>query len=144
MIEVNPPLLLLLAVGSTVAAVFIAGCTGGGSKEPGAIIRTVPPAEASALIEEMGQDPKVTAIDVRRPDEFAGGHIPGAINIDSRYFAERLGDLDRNGAYVICCQRGGRSAAVWELMRDAGFREVYEVEGGMSAWTAAGLPVTRE
>lgn len=70
--------------------------------------------------------------------------MPGAINIDSREFEGRLTDLDRNGTYVIYCQRGGRSSGVREMMREAGFREVYEVEGGMSAWAVAGLPVTLE
>ncbi len=109
-----------------------------------AVILTVPPTRASILIEERKRDPGFVIIDLRRPDEFATGHIPGAINIDSRRFGECLPDLDRDGTYVLCCQRGGRSAGIREVMREAGFREVYDVEGGMSAWTAAGLSVTRE
>jgi len=136
MIEVYPLLVLVVVV------VLIAGCTG--PAESGVIIRTVPPAGVSALIDERGQDPAFAVIDLRRPDEFAAGHVPGAINIDSREFEGRLTDLDRNGTYVIYCQRGGRSSGVREMMREAGFREVYEVEGGMSAWTVAGLPVTLE
>ncbi len=134
MIEVYPLLVLIV--------VLIAGCTG--PAESGVTIRTVPPAEVSALIDGAGQDPAFAVIDVRRPDEFAAGHVPGAINIDSRQFGERLTDLDRNGTHVIYCQRGGRSSGIREMMREAGFREVYEIEGGMSAWTVAGLPVTLE
>lgn len=129
MIDVH---LLLLPV---LAVVFVIGS---------ALPRTMPPVGAFTLIEERREDPTFVVIDVRRPDEFAGGHIRGAINIDSRYIAGHLLDLDRNGTYIVCCQRGGRSAGVGEVMRKAGFREVYEIEGGMSAWTAAGLPVTRD
>ena len=143
MTDSYPPLAFLLALGSAVAAVLIAGCLGDGSASEDRIIRTIPPAEASALIEEMGQGSGFVIIDVRRPDEFAAGHIRGAININSVQFSEHLASLDPGGTYVIYCQRGGRSAGVRELMREAGFREVYEIEGGMSAWRAAGYPVVR-
>lgn len=136
-------LVLLLAAGCVVAAVLIGGCLGGDPALENGTVRTVPPAEAFALIEERGGSPGFVVIDVRRPDEFAGGHIAGAVNINSATFSEHIADLDPKGAYVICCQRGGRSASVRETMREAGFREVYEIEGGMNAWTAAGLPVTK-
>lgn len=135
---------LLLALGSIIAAVLIGGCLGDGpAPERDQVVRTILPAEASALIDKMGQSPEFAIIDVRRPDEFAGGHIPDAVNIDSAHFSEHIAGLDLNGTYVVYCQRGVRSAGVREQMRDAGFREVYEIEGGMSAWTAAGLPVVR-
>ncbi|WP_292730626.1 rhodanese-like domain-containing protein [Methanoculleus sp.] len=134
-------LVFLLVAGSTLVAVLVGGCLGSDPEPDDSIFRTIPPAGASALIEEMGGNPGFVVIDVRRPDEFAGGHIPGAINIDSADFSEHLDALDRNGTYLVYCQRGGRSAGVRELMREAGFREVYEIEGGMSAWKAAGLPV---
>ncbi|MDV2480638.1 rhodanese-like domain-containing protein [Methanoculleus sp. Wushi-C6] len=137
-------LVLVLAVGCIIAAVLIGGCLGSGPAPENGTVRTIPPVEAFALIEEKRGSQNFTVIDVRRPDEFAGGHIAGAVNVNSATFSERIGDLDPAGTYVICCQRGGRSAGVREMMREAGFREVYEVEGGMSAWTAAGLPVTKD
>lgn len=136
-------LALLLALGSIVAAVLISGCLNDGpAPERDQVIRTIPPAEASALIDKMGQSPEFVIIDVRRPDEFAGGHIPDAINIDSADFSEHLASLDQDGTFVIYCRGGVRSAVVREQMREAGFREVYEIEGGMNAWKAAGLLVT--
>ncbi|WP_214084183.1 rhodanese-like domain-containing protein [Methanoculleus sp.] len=141
MTDLHLPLVFLLVAGSIIAAVLIGGCLGGGPEPGDPNIRVVSPAEASALIEERGDDPSFVVIDARRPDEFAGGHIPGAINIDSADFSEHLDSLDPDGTYVVYCLRGGRSAGVCELMREAGFREVYDIEGGMSAWKAAGLPV---
>jgi len=135
------PLVFLFAAGSIILTVLVGGCLGESPAPDDRIIRTIPPAEASALIEEMEGDPGFVVIDARRPDEFAAGYIPGAINIDSADFSERLGSLDPDGTYLVYCQRGGRSAGVRELMRENGFREVYEIEGGMSAWKAAGLPV---
>jgi rhodanese-related sulfurtransferase len=131
---------LSLAFGCIVMAVLIGGCSSAGPA-PDQIIRTVPPPEASALIEEMGQRPEFVIIDTRRPDEFAGGHIPGAINIDSATFSEHIAELDPDGIYVIYCRTGVRSVGVREAMREAGFGEVYEIEGGIGAWKAAGLPV---
>ena len=134
-------LVFLLVTWSTLVAVLVGGCLGSDPEPDDSIFRTIPPAGASALIEEREGDPGFVVVDVRRPDEFAGGHIPGAVNINSAEFSEHLQDLDPDGTYIIYCQRGGRSAGVRELMREAGFREVYEIEGGMSAWQAAGLPV---
>jgi rhodanese-related sulfurtransferase len=134
---------LILAIAAVIITVLVGGCLSGDPPGKTGTVRTIPPAEALALIEEKKDSPDFAVVDVRRPDEFAGGHIEGAININSATFAERLGELDPDGTYVICCQRGVRSAGVREAMREAGFREVYEIEGGMSAWTAAGLPVVR-
>ncbi len=122
-------------------AVLIGGCSGA-DPTPDRIIRTLPPVEASALIEEMRRHPEFAIIDLRRSDEFAGGHIPGAVNIDSAASPEHIAGLDPDGVYVVYCQRGGRSAGVRKMMQEAGFSEVYEIEGGIGAWKAAGLPVT--
>ncbi|MDN7011485.1 rhodanese-like domain-containing protein [Methanoculleus sp. FWC-SCC3] len=124
-----------------VALVLTSGCLEGSPAPDDGVVRTITPHEASALIEERGDDPGFVIVDVRRPDEFAAGHIPGAININSAEFSEHLDGLDPEATYLIYCQRGVRSAGVRELMRDAEFREVYEIEGGMSAWEEVGLPV---
>jgi phage shock protein E len=142
MTDLHLSFVFLLVVGSTAMALLAAGCLGGGPGTADQEIRAISPAEASALIEGRGDDPKFVVIDVRRPEEFAGGHIPGAININSADFPDRIGGLDPDGTYLLCCLRGVRSSGVRELMREAGFREVYDIEGGMSAWKAAGLPVT--
>ncbi|NLZ30249.1 MAG: rhodanese-like domain-containing protein [Methanomicrobiales archaeon] len=129
-----------LAIGCIVMAVLIGGCSSAGTA-PDQIARSVSPIEASSLMEEMGQRPEFVTIDVRRADEFADGHISSAVNIDSKSFPDHIAGLDPDGAYLIYCQRGARSASVCDMMRNAGFTEMYEIEGGLSAWEAAGLPV---
>ncbi|WP_292365338.1 MULTISPECIES: rhodanese-like domain-containing protein [unclassified Methanoculleus] len=137
-VHLHPLLAVLLAV----ALVLAGGCLEGSPAPDDQVVRTITPSEASALIEEREGDPGFVIVDVRRPDEFAGGHIPGAININSAEFSEHLDGLDPEATYLVYCQRAGRSAGVREMMREAGFCEVYEIEGGLNAWEAAGLPVT--
>ena len=130
--------LLLAVLGITLAC----ACLGSDPdrEKPGS--KVIHPAEAAIMIEEMRDDPGFVIIDLRTADEFAGGHIPGAINIDAATFPEHLETLNPDGTYVIYCRRGTRSAGVHKLMNESGFREVYEIEGGISAWQAARLPVT--
>lgn len=81
-------------------------------------------------------------LDIRTPEEFAAGHISGAINIDyyASDFEQRLGVLDLDVPYVMYCNSGNRSSNALPLMDSLGFSEVYELDGGIQAWLGAGLP----
>lgn len=85
-----------------------------------------------------------TLLDVRTPEEFATGHLAGAVNIDFRSpdFAQRIAELDRTAPYAVYCHSGNRSAGALEALRAAGFTDVKDLAGGILAWNAAGLPVT--
>lgn len=82
-------------------------------------------------------------LDIRTPEEFAAGHIAGAINIDyyAADFEAQLGDLDLEVPYVMYCNSGNRSSNALPLMDSIGFSEVYELDGGIQAWFNAGNPV---
>lgn len=84
-------------------------------------------------------------MDVRTPDEFNSGALVNAVNIDFRdkYFETRVKDMDVNKVYFVYCLSGGRSGNAAEFMRKNGFKNVYEMAGGMLAWHKAGLPVTQ-
>jgi phage shock protein E len=99
----------------------------------------VDPAAGAALLASASD---VTLVDVRTPAEFAEGHIDGAVLIDvsAADFDEQIGKLPRDGAYVVYCRSGNRSAAAAERMIALGFTEVYDL-GGIGAWQAAGFPV---
>lgn len=107
---------------------------------PGVVL--VSAEEAQAVLESRSE---VVTLDVRTPQEFAEGHLADAQLLDytSGEFAARLGELPTDATYVLYCRSGNRSAGAAELMRQAGFTEVYEVDGGILAWEAAGLPVER-
>lgn len=78
-------------------------------------------------------------IDVREPDEFAAGHVPGAVNLPMSSLGNRLEDLPAE-AFNVICQAGRRSARVAEAL-DARGHDVTNVEGGTGEWIAEGKPV---
>ena len=90
--------------------------------------------------EKLRADKKNVVLDVRTPEEFAAGHIPGAINIDVNApgFAKKVEAMDRNQTYLVHCAAGRRSARACEAMNKLDFPKLYNLEGGMKAWEKAG------
>ncbi|MHA6248779.1 rhodanese-like domain-containing protein [Pontibacter sp. CAU 1760] len=89
--------------------------------------------------QRMGR--KTMLVDVRTPEEFAAGHLDGAINSDFRggAFAEEIKDWNKNKVYYLYCASGNRSGKASELMKEAGFKHIYNI-GGFPALKEAGLP----
>ncbi len=102
----------------------------------------ITPAQAAALIKEKGTDPLFVILDTRTAEEFALNHIKGAKNIDikSPDFTDRVGKLDKNGIYLAYCRGGVRSARAMNLMKEWGFKTVYNLGGGLMNWQAEKLP----
>jgi len=75
------------------------------------------------------KDATPTIIDVRSREEFAAGHLEGAINLDYEggTLEAELGSLDQDVAYIVYCQSGRRSALATTLMKDAGFTSVTDL-----------------
>jgi rhodanese-related sulfurtransferase len=88
---------------------------------------------------------KTTVIDVRNADEFAGGHLRDAKNIPLADLGNRIGELEKSKTrtVVVVCQSGARSEKAVRQLAAAGFAEVWSLDGGVAAWQAAGLPVTK-
>ncbi len=82
-------------------------------------------------------------IDIRTPEEYSIGHLPGAINIDYQNsdFLENLSELDKKGNYAIYCRIGTRSADALLIMQEMGFENVVELSGGIEAWARGGHTV---
>ena len=99
--------------------------------------------ETDARIASKLVDRGIAVLDVRTPQEFAPEHLEGAMNIDysSPDFRERIASLDRRQPYLVYCGSGKRSHNATRVMAEMGFREVYDLAGGIAAWKAAGLPV---
>ena len=106
------------------------------------VLKTVSPQEFKQLMEQT-QDKVI--IDVRTPEEYAQEHIAGAINIDfyAPDFREKLAQLDKNKTYFIYCRSGNRSGQTLQIMKELGFKKVYNLEGGITAWKSAGYEVVR-
>lgn len=79
-------------------------------------------------------------LDVRTPGEYRKGFIEGAMLLDifNDSFEMKLDALDRNQTYYVYCAMGGRSAEAAEKMEKAGFRAVFDLDGGYTAWKKAG------
>jgi phage shock protein E len=126
-----------------VLGVLAAGCGGGAATATQAqAIETVSPAQAGDLL--ASPPAGLVVLDVRTPDEFASGHLAGAVNLDfySASFATDLAALNRDVPYLIYCHTGNRSGQTREMMRQLGFERVYDLQGGIAAWQAAGQPIT--
>jgi rhodanese-related sulfurtransferase len=76
----------------------------------------------------------VCLIDVRTPEEYRRGHIPGAINIPLGSLEQGVAHFDRKAELIVTCQSGVRGAMACRKLRQMGFEEVYNLEGGMSRW----------
>lgn len=111
--------------------------------DAGAGIRVVSADDAAAIAEDPPTD--LVILDVRTPEEFAEGHLDGAMMIDfyAEDFAEQLGALDPSVPYLLYCRSGNRSGQAAAIMADLGFADVADVDGGIIAWTDRGLPVTK-
>jgi rhodanese-related sulfurtransferase len=85
----------------------------------------------------------VVILDVRTPGEFMTGHIQGALNIDfeSGSFESQIESLDKNGTYAVYCRSGNRSGQAVKVMQDAGFKNIYNLDGGVIDWANSGLPL---
>jgi len=84
-----------------------------------------------------------TLIDVRTIDEYNAGHIANSKQSDyyqTEVFTTFLGTLDKKGKYLVYCRTGKRSSLVMQMMRDMGFTNVSDLQGGYNAWVANGLP----
>lgn len=79
-------------------------------------------------------------LDVRTPEEFNSGHIPGAVNISVETLADRLSEVPRDQPVVVYCRSGNRSATAAQILAEAGYADVYDL-GGITTWAAQGLPV---
>lgn len=82
-------------------------------------------------------------VDVRTPEEFRAGHIPGAINVPHDQVATRARELASPNGVAVYCMKGPRARIGEAALLARGVAGVLHVEGGFSAWQAAGLPVAR-
>lgn len=91
------------------------------------------------------EKPDLVILDVRTPDEIAGGKIQGAIVLDymKTDFESKVMELDQSNPIVVYCATGYRSGEAMALMKAKGFKEVYHLKGGVVAWQRKGLPLVR-
>jgi rhodanese-related sulfurtransferase len=101
------------------------------------------PLQCDSLVKANKTNPNFVIVDVRTPAEYKPKHLEGAINRNYyETFDNKLDSLDKNKRYLLHCQSGARSAGAFAKMKTKNFREVYNMKGGISAWSNASLPTT--
>ena len=152
---IHPRVPAVLA-GCALAAAMLAGCAGSSTVTPaapppsdaGAATSVTPgagvalPAAIDIATAARERDAGAFILDVREPDEWAAGHIPGATLIPLGQLTARAGEVPADREVVVVCRSGNRSAQGRDILRAAGLTQVTSMAGGMNAWTAAGNPTT--
>lgn len=115
-----------------IAVSLLSGCSSSSSSA----VKTL---DAQAF-SEIAAKSSTYVLDVRTPGEFAAGHLTNAHNIDveASTFGNEIGKLDKHATYAVYCHSGNRSAVATSQMAKAGFDHIYNLNGGIEAWAAAG------
>lgn len=100
----------------------------------------ISPAEAAKLIKETKD---LQLIDVRTPGEYEAGHLDKAKLVPLQELESRVGEIDKNKPILLYCRSGNRSGTALKVLLGKGYSQAKHMEGGINAWQAAGLPVTK-
>lgn len=108
-------------------------------------VKTIDSGEAHVLIEKNKDNPDFVILDVRTAEEYSQGHLKDSAIIDykSETFDEEVGQLDKSKTYLVYCRTGRRSNEAAEKMTEAGFVDVYHLDGGITEWQESGFPVDK-
>lgn len=123
----------MLAAAATALALGVGASACGGSQT----------SQETAVAQSQGEQ---VIIDVRTPEEFAAGHLPGARNLDLNGgdFAAALDGLDKSTPYLLYCRSGNRSGMALEMMQQAGFTDVKNLGSVQEAADALGTVITTD
>jgi rhodanese-related sulfurtransferase len=113
------------------SVLVLAGCSSSSSTNDLSV------SEFSNKVAETG----VITLDVRTPGEFNEGHIEGALLVDfqSGNFENEIASLDKSKTYAVYCRSGSRSGQAVKVMSEAGFTNIYNLNGGVIDWANAGM-----
>lgn len=135
-----------IILGLLIASVLLASCGTGttttDSTPRAAGVRLVTPQDGAGILNDPPDN--LVVLDVRTAEEFDAGHIEGATMIDfyGDEFSDRIAELDPETPYLLYCRSGNRSGQTRDLMKQLGFSDVADIDGGVAAWTQAGLPLS--
>ena len=85
----------------------------------------------------------VVVLDVREQWEYDEGHIPGVVHIPMNDIPGRISEIPTDQTVIVSCRSGNRSGQVASFLRNEGFTNIHNLNGGILAWQSAGLPVEK-
>ena len=114
-------------------------------KSQSQIIKNITPEKAHTLVREKADNPNFVILDVRTPKECSEERIENAVNLDfhSENFREELDKLDKNKTYIVHCAKGVRSGKTLNIMKELGFKEAYNMKGGIVKWKEKGFSMIK-
>jgi len=115
-------------------AFVMLSCNGQTSKN----VENIP---AEAFAKKINETPNAQILDVRTPEEYASEHIDNAVNVNwlADDFVANTGKFDKSKPVFVYCKSGARSAKAAAKLEELGFKKIYQLEGGILKWNAAGL-----
>jgi phage shock protein E len=123
--------------GAALAAFLAASSPGGATAPAPAVVQqAIPLIEPAALRAMMASGVRFMLVDVRQPDEFAAGHIEGAVLMPLDTLEASLARLPKNVKLVVYCRSGHRSAKAVSIMMAHGYDRAVSLNGGFIAWSA--------
>lgn len=110
----------------------------------GSAVTNVTVGKAQTLMKERAGKADFVILDVRTPEEFAEGHLAGAVNLDvqAQDFEKKFRALDRKKSYLVYCRTGNRSRKATVAMEALGFRAIFHMNEGIVKWKQQNLPLT--
>jgi len=121
--------------------IAIAFISGGMLLWPFVRSRAAGPALSTLEATQLINSRNAVVIDVRTPEEFATGSLPGARNIPVDKFDQKMRDIKKDKPLIVVCASSSRAGKAATQLRASGYGEVYVLAGGLAAWREAGLPV---
>jgi len=115
------------------------------------LVSVVPLAGESSLVsisqeallerQQKGDEKTAYVLDVRSPEEYASGHVPGAVNIPYDQVASRIAEVPKDKDVVLYCKSGRRAGIAAEVLASQGYERLQHLEGDIVAWVGKGRPV---
>ena len=97
-----------------------------------------------ALLEHQSKHPAhLFVLDVRTPQEYADGHVPGAVNVPYDQLASRLAEVPKDKDVVLYCKSGRRAGIAADVLAANGYTRLSHLEGDMNAWVEKGRPIAK-
>jgi phage shock protein E len=110
--------------------------------KPAAAASVMQPMSQEDLLEHQAKHPEhLFVLDVRSPEEFATGHVPGAVNVPYDQIAARISEVPKDKDVVLYCRSGRRAGIAADVLAANGYTRLSHLEGDMPAWIEKGRPV---